>query len=120
MHSPIARVAAQIGTKRHRNYRSGTKSPGKTPGWRKSLRGLPGDASASNKGWLDCYYQHKRTLNAMQAPPESRQELFERHARECLDLVTHSNDPAIRATFTAIATTWLMLAGKVTSTLPPI
>jgi hypothetical protein len=45
--------------------------------------------------------------------------VFERHAHECLDLVTHSNDPAIRATFTAIATTWLMLAGKVASTLPP-
>ena|ERR1700704_7044427 len=52
-------------------------------------------------------------------PPETRNQVFERHAHECLDLVTHSHDTAIRATFIAMATTWLMLAGKVNSTLPP-
>jgi hypothetical protein len=46
---------------------------------------------------------------------ESRREKFERHARECLDLVVHSFDPVIRATFTAMATTWLELAQE----LPP-
>jgi hypothetical protein len=54
----------------------------------------------------------------MHAPTETRNELFERHGHECLDLVKHSRDPELRATFTAMAMTWLMLAGKVTSTLP--
>jgi hypothetical protein len=47
---------------------------------------------------------------------EGRREKFERQARECLDLVTHSFDPVIRATFTAMAATCLELA----QALPPI
>jgi hypothetical protein len=47
---------------------------------------------------------------------ETRREQFERHARECLDLLTHSFDPTVRATFTAMAATWLELAQE----LPPI
>ena len=47
---------------------------------------------------------------------ESRREKCERHARECLELVTHSVDPWILATFTAMAATWLELAQE----LPPI
>jgi hypothetical protein len=51
----------------------------------------------------------------MTTPPEaeSRREKFERHAHECLDLVTHSTDPKIRATFAAMAKAWLMLAEEI-------
>jgi hypothetical protein len=52
----------------------------------------------------------------MNRTTESRREEFERHAEECLDLVTHSCDPALRATFIAMAAAWLQLARQ----LPPI
>jgi hypothetical protein len=46
----------------------------------------------------------------MAQPPESRRELCERHAAECLDLAKLSTDPKIRATLTAFAASWLKLA----------
>jgi hypothetical protein len=49
----------------------------------------------------------------MIANPESKREQYERHADECLNLVKFSRDPAIRATFTAMAATWLALAEEV-------
>jgi hypothetical protein len=42
---------------------------------------------------------------------QRNREEYERYARACLDLVTHSTDPATRATFTAMALAWLKLAG---------
>jgi hypothetical protein len=45
---------------------------------------------------------------------ETRREEFERHAHECLDLVTHSTDPKIRATFVTMASTWVTLANEAT------
>jgi hypothetical protein len=44
---------------------------------------------------------------------ESRQERFDRHAHECLDLVTHSTDLNVRATFTGMAEMWLKLANEI-------
>jgi hypothetical protein len=55
-----------------------------------------------------CYIQ--RNPNRMTSTPESRREQYDRHAAECLNLVKFSRDPAVRATFTAMAATWLMLA----------
>jgi hypothetical protein len=44
---------------------------------------------------------------------ESRRERFERHAHECLDLVTHSTDLNVRATFSGMAEMWLKLANEI-------
>jgi hypothetical protein len=40
-------------------------------------------------------------------------EMCERHAQECLELVKRSHDPAIRSTFTSMASDWLRLAGEI-------
>ena len=46
---------------------------------------------------------------------ESRREQFERHAHECLDLVTHSTDLNVRVTFTGMAEAWLKLANEISA-----
>ena len=44
---------------------------------------------------------------------ERNREEYKHYAQACLDLVTHSTDPATRATFTAMALAWLKLAGEI-------
>jgi hypothetical protein len=46
----------------------------------------------------------------MTSHQETVREECQRHAHECLDLVTHSTNPKTRATFIAMASTWLKLA----------
>lgn len=41
---------------------------------------------------------------------ETRHDRFERHARECLDMVTRSSDPEIRTFLRTMAAEWLKLA----------
>jgi hypothetical protein len=55
----------------------------------------------------------------MAPPSESRRELCERHAAECLDLAKLSTDPKMRATLTAFAASWLKLAKQFPAKEPP-
>jgi hypothetical protein len=53
----------------------------------------------------------------MTVQKETVREECQRHAHECLDLVAHSTNTKTRATFAAMAATWLKLAREM-SRLP--
>jgi hypothetical protein len=53
----------------------------------------------------------------MTVQKETEREECQRHAHECLDLVEHSTNSKTRATFAAMAATWLKLAREM-SRLP--